>query len=222
MRELQLAEPAAVRLGPVRAGKGPTMPQQKAQQLLPCLALVLGRLRPHAHQIAHRLVRFIRNPHLGQLAGPQQLRQHHGIAPVGLDLVAGLPRDQRRRHHIAAMAEARRQPIEVVAQRPGLVGEMQLLATLAELPQHRPDRLGRIGNGAEKLHRRRRLSCDRRHRDRLLVDVQANENGSLCHDPPPVSGALPRSCEAIPVALPRLSRHVGAGHSAGDPYPERT
>ena len=40
------------------------------------------------------------------------------------------------------VTEARRQPIEVVAERPGLVGEMQPLPALAELPQQRPDRLG--------------------------------------------------------------------------------
>ena len=119
----------------------------------PVRRLTPDPLPPHAHEIAHSLVGLVGNPHLGQLSGPKQLREHHRVAPIGLDLVAGPSRDQRRRHHIAAMAEARRQPIEVVAQRPGLVGEMQLLATLAELPQHRPDRLGRIGNGAEKLHR---------------------------------------------------------------------
>jgi hypothetical protein len=50
------------------------------------------------------------------------------------------------------------------------------------------------------------------YRDRLLVDVQPNECGNLFHDPLPVSGARPRANrEATPVALKRLSRHVGAG-----------
>ena len=52
------------------------------------------------------------------------------IAAVGFDLVAGLARNQRRRHHVAAMAKRCRQPMEVVAQRSGLVGQMQLLPSL--------------------------------------------------------------------------------------------
>ncbi len=31
----------------------------------------------HAHEIAHRLVRLVVNPHHGQLAGPQQQGKHH-------------------------------------------------------------------------------------------------------------------------------------------------
>jgi len=93
MRERQFAQPAAVSLGPVCTVEAAAVPQQEAHQLLACLALVLHRLRPHAHQIPHRLVRLVGNPHLGQLARTQQLGEHHRVAPVGLDLVAGLARD---------------------------------------------------------------------------------------------------------------------------------
>ena len=107
LSERQLAKPATVRLGPVRAGKAPAVPQQEAMQLLASLALVLHRQRAHAHQIPHRLVRLVWNPHLRQLTGPQHLGEHHRIATIGLDLVAGLPRDQRWRHHVTAVPQAR-------------------------------------------------------------------------------------------------------------------
>jgi hypothetical protein len=57
------------------------------------LALVLHCQRAHAHQIAHRLVCLIGNPNLRQLTSAQRLRQRHRIAPIRLDLVAGLARD---------------------------------------------------------------------------------------------------------------------------------
>jgi hypothetical protein len=51
------------------------------------------------------------------------------------------------------------------------------------------------------MNRRRRLCRNRRHRDRLFVDVQPDENGGIRLGPLLVSGERPRSREATPVAL---------------------
>lgn len=70
------------------------MSQQKAQQLLAHLAQIAHRLGPQPHQVAHRLMRLVGVPYRRQLPGPQRLRQHHGIAPVGLHFVHDLARDR--------------------------------------------------------------------------------------------------------------------------------
>ena len=49
----------------------------------------------------HRLVRARRRVHRGQIVRAQQPRQLAGIAPIGLDALTRLDRDQRRRHHLA-------------------------------------------------------------------------------------------------------------------------
>jgi len=73
MGELQLAEPAPVRLGPVLAGEHTSVSQQKAMQLLSGFAQILHRLRPHADEVAHGFMRFVGNPYLSQLTRAQQL-----------------------------------------------------------------------------------------------------------------------------------------------------
>ena len=55
----------------------------------------------------------------------------------------------------------------------------------------RPNCLRCVRDGSKETYVGRRTRLYRRHRDRLLVDVQAHENGSLCHDSLPVSGARP-------------------------------
>ena len=78
-----------------------------------------------ADEITHRLVPRIRHPDRGQIAGAQQPGQGQRIAPIGLHPIAGLLRDQRRRHHDAVVAEALDQPIQPIAGRPGFIAERQ-------------------------------------------------------------------------------------------------
>ena len=52
--------------------------------LLAVFAQIAHGLRTQPHQIAHRLVCLVRHSHRGQLSGPQRLRQHHRVPPVGL------------------------------------------------------------------------------------------------------------------------------------------
>ena len=46
---------------------------------------------------------------------PRRWPQHHRVAPVGLHLVADLAREQRRRHHVAAVPEAGQLTLHVAA-----------------------------------------------------------------------------------------------------------
>ena len=72
-----------------------TLAQQEA--LLAGPAQRMYRVKAGTHQVAHRLVSDIGNPHRGQLAGAMQPRQAGGVPSIGLDPVARPLWDQRRR-----------------------------------------------------------------------------------------------------------------------------
>ena len=74
--DLRLAAPT--RLAIVAA----SMPEQECGDVLTLASLILTRHGAHAHQISHRLVRLIGNPHRRQFAGSQQACQGQRI-PVG-------------------------------------------------------------------------------------------------------------------------------------------
>ena len=109
MRKCQLSEPAAIRLGPLRPWKRTSMTQEITMQLLALLTQVPHCLRPHAHQITHRFVRLVGT--LTSVSWPTRNNWARIIAPVGLHLVAGFPRDQRRRNNVTAVAQ-RCKPIQ--------------------------------------------------------------------------------------------------------------
>jgi hypothetical protein len=74
--------------------------QEKALQVLagpPEHAAPWASPAPRAHRIRHA--------DRGQLASPMQLGQRGCIAAIGLHPVAGPARDQRRRDHVAVLAE---------------------------------------------------------------------------------------------------------------------
>ena len=99
--------------------------QQKRGDVLPLDSVVLGRCIASPHKVPHRLVTLIRNPDRGQLTSPQQLHEIDGVAPIGLDPITRLGRDQRRRHHHAVMAKVLDQSVETVSCRASLVAERQ-------------------------------------------------------------------------------------------------
>ena len=128
MVEAQVGEPAPMRPGPSAAGINPLMTEQESLQLLPRLGQGTGGGGARSHQIAHRLVGGIGNPHGCQLAGPVQRRQGRGVTAVGLDPVAWTPRDQGRRHHDAMAVEVGELPVQAVTTRTGLVTHPELVA----------------------------------------------------------------------------------------------
>jgi hypothetical protein len=76
MLETQRGQPAAVgdRPGP-SAGMDAAMSEQETLQVLECLTEHPHRRGSGADQVAHRLMRRIRNPHRRELASPMQLGQ---------------------------------------------------------------------------------------------------------------------------------------------------
>jgi hypothetical protein len=101
------------------------MTQQERQKLLARPHQRHNRVAPGPHQIAHGLVHLVRNPDRRQTARAMLEREHLGIPPVGLDAVAWLASDQRRRRDQAAMAHLRQLAVDPVATAAGLVTELQ-------------------------------------------------------------------------------------------------
>ncbi len=119
-----------LRHGRVHSGKNWTLAhrrwlttQQEAGQLLARPAQGAHRRRAGQHQVAHGLVVGVGNPDRRQLAGTSQLGQAQGVAPVGLDPIAGTARDQRGRHHCAVVPEPPQGPIDPVTARTCLAAE---------------------------------------------------------------------------------------------------
>jgi hypothetical protein len=191
MREALARQPAPVRQGPMLAAiEDAAVPQQKRQQLLALAAKVLSSRLARPNQIAHRLVNGIRHPHCGQLAGAQQPGQGHRIAPIGLDPLARLLRDQRRRHDRAVVAELPNVPVQPVTRWTRLIAKMQLVVALRQLPGQALDPRRRTGDVAEEAHLAASPAIGNRHRVLRLRRVESNIGFAiLCHGPPSVHEA---------------------------------
>jgi hypothetical protein len=144
---------------------------------------MLTRLGEHSHrrgarpdQITHRLVGAIWHPYGGQFAGPMQLRQHQRVAAVGLDTIACLHRDQRRRCHSAVVAETGELPVQPIAARAGLITEAHAPATLAQLHRQFGDVFGAIRDGPKLHHLATANPFGNCNRHRCLMDIQPHED----------------------------------------------
>jgi hypothetical protein len=105
----------------------PTRTQQElGQPVARAQLILLGRLsRPD--KIAQCFRSFIRHPYRGQIVGAVTARQLQRIPPVGLDLVLGLLRNQRRRYNIALDSQLRQLPVQYEARRAGFIAGAQVL-----------------------------------------------------------------------------------------------
>jgi len=109
-----------------------------------------GRACPD--ETADRLVRRVGDPDRGQLAGAQEAGQGERVAPVGLDPVARLPRDQRRRDDGAMVPEPGEEPVQAVAGRAGLVAEVQAVVLGGQPRRQAAHALRRGVHLAEEAH----------------------------------------------------------------------
>lgn len=128
------------------------MAQQESEALLPRPGELRRRVHAGADQIADRLMHRVRHPHRRQVTSTMLQRQLLGIAPVVLDPVAWLARDQARRRHQAAMPQVSQLSINAVAAAAGFVAEIQPMAVLAEPLRHLRDIGRRVGKGADKTN----------------------------------------------------------------------
>jgi hypothetical protein len=99
--------------------------QQELAQPVPRPGEVFDHVGAGAAQIPHRLLLGAGDADSDQLTGAVQPGQPPAVTPVGLDLVAGCPRDQRRGDHLAADSHALQQPGQLEAGRAGLVAGSQ-------------------------------------------------------------------------------------------------
>src|ERR1700682_3329012 len=93
--ESETGQPAPVHQRPGWSVVMMAMPQQEPGQLLASRTQGAHSRQTRTHEIADRLMCLIRNPDRGQFTGPVQLGEVDRIAPVSLDPVTGLARDQR-------------------------------------------------------------------------------------------------------------------------------
>jgi hypothetical protein len=81
---------------------------------------------PRAHEIADRFVVDGRHVHAGEIARAEQAREFDGVAAIGLHLVAGLFRNQRRRHDLTGETLLGQIAMQHVAAGTGLVREHEV------------------------------------------------------------------------------------------------
>jgi hypothetical protein len=96
MIEALITEPNAMLFLPDGSNISATVTQQEAASALPGLADILGGNLASPDEIAHGFVRLIRNPDCRKLSSARQARQHDGIAPISLNVIASAPRRMSR------------------------------------------------------------------------------------------------------------------------------
>ncbi len=112
--------------------------------MLPRLAEHTHRRGAGSHQVAHGLMRRIRNPHGCQLAAPVQLGQHRRIAPVGFYPIPGFHRDQRGGHHDAVVPQSRQLSMQAISAGTRFLAKPHLPVTFAKLVRQLSDLIGAI------------------------------------------------------------------------------
>src|ERR1700688_3869177 len=101
------------------------------------------------------------------------------VAAIGLHAVARLLGYQRRRHHLAPMAQASELAMNAIAARSGLVAKRQPLAGPPKTVAQLADRTGLIGDLAQILHRSRASALRHCDRNPLFVNIQADKSSML-------------------------------------------
>src|SRR6478736_7858201 len=192
--ELLARQPVHVRVRPRLLARRIPAPlaQQECGHLLALRAQINHRGLARSREITHRLVPAVRNPHRGQLAGTQQLRQVDGITSVGLHSIAPLLRDQRWRNHNALMAECFDLSMELVTRGTCLVAECDPLVFGFELTNQLGRRRGAVLDLAQKTNFTRPTAIRNRNRITQLRGIQRHESfAMLAHDSPSLLEALP-------------------------------
>ena len=108
--------------------------EQEGLEPLPGAAQIVDGIGARTAQVADGLVGGLGNVNALEVPGPVRPGQFGRVAPVGLDAVAGGPRDLRRSGHDALVAELPQTPRQDKAARTGLVTEAQLGFVLPAQP----------------------------------------------------------------------------------------
>ena len=167
--------------------------QQEAAQLLTCLTQAPHRRQTRTHEIADCLVGSIWDPDRGQFTRPVQLRKVDRIPPIRLDPVTRLARDQRRRDDDASVPGRAQLSMNAVAARSRLITEPQFMTATTQLRDHRRHGSRTVRDLAILTHFTPLARLGERHRNRILVNIQADVGDRLFHDPSPMHEARHRS-----------------------------
>jgi hypothetical protein len=145
----------------------------------------MHRVKPGAHQVAHRLVSGIGNPHRRQLTRAMQPGQSGCIPPVRLDPVAGTLWDQRRCDHNAVVSLARQSTLNAITARPRFVAKPQGHAVAAELLQQPVQRRRCVRDPPVLPHLAAQATRGHRDNNAILVNIKPDVANSIRHDPSP-------------------------------------
>src|SRR5258706_943902 len=165
---------------------------------------------------------LIRNPDRGEFTGAQKLRQAHGVAPVGFDAITRLLRDQRRRHHVARMTEARNLPVKPIAGRPRFVAECQPLVLAGKFAHQLRRRLRGVLDLTKKSHFAIAPNIRDRARITQLRAIKTHKSfAMLAHDSPSLLEALPGPFRVTLATAWRVSRlRKGRDIQSEEPAPK--
>ena len=158
---------------------GIMQPEAEEQRLQAQLRVLHRQPRciARATQVADRFVFDGRDVHCREVARAEQPRQRDRIPPVGLHRVAGFARDQRRRDHLTRDAFACEIAVQPVAARPGLIRDLQSGGFPLQAAQQLID-VGLTTADFSDEHRGRGITAGVSDRNRIVVDVQTDEQRS--------------------------------------------
>ena len=139
-------QPATMHLGPCGAVIVMTVPEQKSGQLLAGMSQAAYCCQAGPNQVAHGLVRAIRNPYRCELARSMQAGQLYRVPTIRFDPIARATGDQRWRDHDAIMASGGHLTLNTVSARAGLVANVEFDPRSANLAQQLRQRRRRVGN----------------------------------------------------------------------------
>ena len=137
-------------------------------------ALVAHGVGPGPAQIADRFVARVGHVHRRELAGPVAARQLDRIAPVRLDPLPGLARDERRGHHLAVDPELLQAPVDNKTARARFIDAVEFHSRLFELAQGALQRHERAAHAPLLAHFAPAPALGQRDRDTFFVDVESN------------------------------------------------
>ena len=155
----------------------PAVTKQKPLKILACPRHNLPHDAAQPDQVAHGFMIGVRHPDGRQLAGAMKPREHGGIAAICLHPIARLRRNQRRRHHVAPVAEIGQLAINAIPARPRLITKRQRLASKLKALAQFANRDSIVGYLAQIVQCSAATAFCHRNRDPFFVNIQTNKSG---------------------------------------------
>ena len=159
--------------------------------MLPCLGQHPDRCCPGSHQIAHRFMSSVWYPDRRQFAGTMQFGQHHRVATIRLDPIAGLHRNQRGRHNYAVMPATGQKPMKSIPTRASFVAETKPRPAPGETSRHLDQNLGTVLKNPELPNPSTASTFGHRRAHGRLVHVQSDICDIFHQARPHAGGSVP-------------------------------